>query len=76
MTDKEKKLAVEAGLIYPDKRPIVNISADLYKAMKQKEMAQEKMIHMLNNKVTILQSIIDDQSESINKLERIIDSLL
>ena len=76
MTDKEKRQAVEAGLLYPDKKPIINISPYLYKAMKSKEMAQEKMIHMLHNKITILESIIDDQNVSISKLERIIDSLL
>ena len=58
------------------KAPISYISPDLYKALKCKEMAQEKMIRVLTDKVSTMQELIEAQEETIRKLERIIDALL
>lgn len=58
------------------KAPISYISPDLYKALKYKEMTQEKMIRLLTDKVSTMQELIDAQEETIRKLERIIDALI
>lgn len=73
---KEKLEAIETGTEEIRKKPIINISPDLYKAMKQKEISQEKRIHLLETKITVLDSIINDQNDVINRMERIIDALL
>lgn len=54
----------------------MDISPAMYKALKDKEIRNEKIIHSLSCKVESMQEIINEQEKTINKLNRIIDVLL